>query len=81
MCPEAWAKCVAMATLHRLEQLDESGLLKVMVGRERSGYVLVSHHHKTNAIGQAPFFVRALAVKRPAVCKQVWTGRDDVQDG
>lgn len=56
------------------------GLLKVIVRRERSGHVFVRHHHKTDAIGQAPFFSKTLAVKRPTVCKHARIGRDDMED-
>ena len=69
------------AAVHRLYQLDKPGLLKVMVRSECSCHVLLSHHNKTDAISQAPFSVRTLAVKRPAAYKQVWIGRGDVQDG
>jgi hypothetical protein len=52
-----------------------------MLRRERERRVFLSHHNKTGAIGPAPLFIRTLAVRRPAVCKQARIGRDKGQDG
>ena len=64
-----------------LQQLNESCLFKMMIGSERLGNVFLRHHDKASAIGQAPFLVRTLAVKRPIVRKQARRGRENMQDG
>lgn len=60
------------------EQNGKPGLHEMMVRRERLGNAILLHSDKTGAVGQAPLFVKTLAVKRPAILHQVFTERHDL---
>ena len=45
------------------QQTDESGLLEMMITRQRLGDPPAFHHHEGDAIGEGPLLVRPLLLK------------------
>ena len=57
---DAKAAVMARTLKLRAQKRAETGLCEVMIRRKRVGQVALFHHHEGNAVGERPFFVRAV---------------------